>query len=461
MLTLCGAALRFAVHFSILVSISAAAWAAGSKPHVEIDPQARKVMDDFSTYYKTLNAFQVTIDTQISVERNGEPLKQSSLQRISAVRPNKLALSVQAMTGGTSSQVAWCCDGANCYAASVTKGPSVAIARHAVEQSPQNWEGIVRNRYLGTLLMSATLHPISFAILTNDPAASVLSNSISVSYSGRESLDGIECHVLRSVADASTRNAGGDFDWQLWIEVGERPLVRQSKVTSGEITSKLMKLSAISTYKDWEVNLSFPCDTFVFVRPEGTTEVDSFTELFTGKPAKTPDSPRPHPLLGQPAPPLSLDLLDGGSIDFASSKNQNVVILDFWSTSCLSCIRTLPIIDSVAQEYEAKGVRLYAVNVGQSADEARKFLQDVKWTGKATILLDRNEVTAKSYSVSSMPHTVLIGKDGSVQVVRIGKSKDLEAQLRIDLESLLAGKNLAAEELAAAKKNNGDHVPSR
>ncbi len=45
---------------------------------------------------------------------------------------------------------------------------------------------------------------------------------------------------------------------------------------------------------------------------------------------------------------------------------------------------------------------------------------------------------------------MLIGKDGRVQVVHVGLSPNLEAELKQELESLVAGKDLVAEPKTAS-----------
>ncbi len=440
----------WAAHAVLVITTTVAARASDSMPHLEIDSEAKKIMNDFGNYYKRLSGFSVTIESQISASQSG--LGQSTAKlRLSAARPNKLALSAHASYGEASNRLIVMSDGISLAAAFVDNRPAHG-GRYAVEKGPDTWQAISSHPAIGALLAATTIVPVPTAILSDDPAAIVLLKSKSVKYGGREILNGIECHVIRSVADSSTTNAGGDFDWQLWIEAGERPLVRQSKVTSGEISSKFLTMTILSTFVDWTVNPQFTDDAFVFTRPEGSTTASSCMEVLTGKPAvNNPASSVRHPLLGQPAPSLTLDLLDGGTLDLASLKNESIVMLDFWSTSCLTCIQSLPIVEGVAQEFKAKGVRLFAVNVGQTADEARTFLEKVRWSGQIPIPLDKKKEAARAYSVSSMPHLVLIGKDGVVHAVRVGKSDALASQLRSDLELLLAGKNLAAKELVSAK----------
>ena len=423
------------------------------QPGKKLDTEAKKVLDDFGAYFKSLNSLCVTIETHISSQALGQKAEQSSSLQLGALRPNKLAFTYAASNSDLSQEWTFSCDGANCSGAMIVNLPSKPVARYATDKAPEGLNDLIRNSFVATGLMSATMVPIPAAMLSDDPAASVLATATSVTYAGREVVDGVECHVIRSVAEATTQNAGRDFDWQLWIECSDRPLIRKSRVTSGGITSKFVTLNLVATYKDWQVNQPVPDSTFVFARPDGTTEEQSFRELLTGnKPAKKTDLHTPHPLVGKAAPAVKLPSLDGGTFDLADCKGQNIVILDFWSTACVPCIQSLPIVESVAREFEDQDVRLYSVNVGQTADEAGTFLKNVKWTGKAPVLLDKDMGVAKAYSVSTMPHLVIVGKNGTVHTVRVGKSNDLASELRSELESLVAGKNAATGRLRSARQ---------
>jgi thiol-disulfide isomerase/thioredoxin len=443
----------FTAIFSITLSVSGALRSAEVPADLTIDPEARRAIDDCGMYYKSLKAFQVSIESHGSVEAGGKKSIQISTLTVSAQRPNKLAFLFDTSNEESTTRLTFSCDGVSLSGASVMTEGARSTSMYATDKSPDSWEGIIRNRFANLSMGMATLAPVPSALLRNEPALMILAKQTNVKFEGREVLDGIECHVVHSISDASTRNAGSDFDWRLWIEASDRPLVRQVQVMSGAIASKFVKLNIVSTFKDWQLNPSLAESTFAFARPKEPAELRPFEELFSGKPsAKKVEPPEIHELVGRQAPPFKLDLLDGGTIDLPALKDENVVILDFWSTSCVACIQALPIVERVAQEFKSKGVRLLAVNVGQTAEEAREFLNNVKWSGKAPIPLDQSEAVAKDYGVTQMPHMVLIGKDRLVHAVRIGKSKDFDARLRSDIDSLLSGKNLAAEELAAAKK---------
>jgi thiol-disulfide isomerase/thioredoxin len=251
------------------------------------------------------------------------------------------------------------------------------------------------------------------------------------------------------------------MDWQIWIDAGEKPLVRKflpdlgkalaamAKAQKGPNQLAGVKIANVVSYNDWELDPEFGEDAFAFTAPEDAEKLGSLMEIITGGARRPAAEPEPHALLGKPAPQIDLELLDGGKLDLASYKDKNVVILDFWATWCGPCVRAMPIIDKVAEKYKDKGVLLFAVNIQEMPEEIKKFLEETEID--VSVALDSEGATAAAYLANAIPQTVIVGKDGSVQVVKIGVSPDLETALTGDLESLLEGKDVAAATLAEAK----------
>jgi len=94
-------------------------------------------------------------------------------------------------------------------------------------------------------------------------------------------VDGVECEHL------AFRTA--DTDWQIWIEIGARPVPRKYVITSKTLTGAPQYTLRI---KDWKTDAFADPDTFVFKAPAGATKVtlDSaamieFDELPPGTPS--------------------------------------------------------------------------------------------------------------------------------------------------------------------------------
>ncbi|MEX2112214.1 MAG: DUF2092 domain-containing protein [Pirellulales bacterium] len=409
---------------------------------VKIDAESQKALDAFGKYYSGLQGFKVAVNIDLNVDRDGVKQNVKFEQQLAAERPNKFS---------------YIYDGAGGGATIISDGKDLSVyikplAKYAVEAAPERLESLFTNQIVMGVLSMGNATPVTAALVSPDPARQLSSTAESIDYAGQEEVDGAKCHHLKAT--------GAQMDWQVWIDAGEKPLVRKflpdltkalaamAKQQPGRAQLAGMKIENVVTYKDWELDPKFGDDAFVFAAPQNVEKFDSLMEMFTAG-ARRPAEPEPHALLGKPAPAIDLELLDGGKLDLASYKDKNVVILDFWATWCGPCVRAMPIIDKVAEKYKDQGVLLFAVNIQEMPDEIKKFLADAEL--EVAVALDTEGATAQAYLANAIPQTVIVGKDGSVQVVKIGALPDLEASLDGDIESLLAGKDLAATTLADAK----------
>ena len=258
-------------------------------------------------------------------------------------------------------------------------------------------------------------------------------------YLGKEKVGDVECHHLRFVQD--------DFDWDIWIEDGKRPLPHKvqpdlAKQLAGDGQFEGVKFSYVVTLSDWDVAPKFTDADFTFTPPADVEKADTLFE--------TPEEPT-HPLLGEPAPAFTTTDVDGHPIDLQKQIGKNVILLDFWATWCGPCVQAMPEVDAVAQKFKDKGLVFYAVNVGEEAAPIKEFLAGAKLD--VPVAMNTDNKISELYKVEGIPQTLLIGKDGKVQVVHVGFNGELGAILTKEVEDLLAGKDLASATLAKAEES--------
>jgi thiol-disulfide isomerase/thioredoxin len=262
-------------------------------------------------------------------------------------------------------------------------------------------------------------------------------------YVGMEEVDSAQCHRCRFEQE--------EFNWEIWIDAGDKPLVRKivpdlSKqfAQAGGVLENA-KMEYVVTLTDWNVDPSFTDDDFAFTPPEGATKVDSLFEGLAGG-----GEEGPHPLLGEAAPAFQTIGLDDKPIDLAAHVGKDVILLDFWATWCGPCVQAMPEVDGVAKKFAGRGLVFYAVNVAEDAETIKEFLKTSELD--VPVAMDADGKITESYGAELIPQTVLIGKDGKVQVVHVGFLDNLADQLSQQVEDLLAGKDLAAEVLAKSQK---------
>jgi peroxiredoxin len=113
------------------------------------------------------------------------------------------------------------------------------------------------------------------------------------------------------------------------------------------------------------------------------------------------------------APDVSFTDLSGARISLKSLRGK-VVMVNFWATSCSTCIHEMPKMLETYQKYHARGLELIAV--AMSYDPPNYVLNYVE-TRKLPfkVVLDKQDELAKAFGdVKLTPTTFVIGKDGNI-----------------------------------------------
>ena len=122
-------------------------------------------------------------------------------------------------------------------------------------------------------------------------------------------------------------------------------------------------------------------------------------------------------LTGKDAPSFRGLSLDGKAYSLDGLKGK-AVLLDFWATWCGPCIRSMPTVEKLHEEYRAQGLVVLAVDVGETRETVEKFLK-TRNLPYPVIMGDEAGIPA-AYGISAFPTFVMIGTDGKVAAHQIG-----------------------------------------
>jgi len=101
-----------------------------------------------------------------------------------------------------------------------------------------------------------------------------------------------------------------------------------------------------------------------------------------------------------------------------------VTVIDFWASWCGPCLASLPHLDAFAKAHPE--VTVYAISIDDNPQDARDVFDQKGYS--VTLLADDHE-TSDRYGVTTIPHTVIIDREGNVRLVSSGGGVDLEAAI--------------------------------
>ena len=116
--------------------------------------------------------------------------------------------------------------------------------------------------------------------------------------------------------------------------------------------------------------------------------------------------------LGKPAPSFTALDLSGSEISLEAFRNQ-LVLLDFWATSCGPCIRHIPTLRDLWRDYADKGFVIIGVSADRSREKVLKFTRDNQMGWHHVVDTTQPERSIlRAYNVNAIPAYFLVDQNG-------------------------------------------------
>ena len=117
---------------------------------------------------------------------------------------------------------------------------------------------------------------------------------------------------------------------------------------------------------------------------------------------------------------------------------RNVVVVNFFATYCLPCIKEIPIFNRIAERYRHADVKLVYVNVDPDTTVAKLRRLIIKHRIRVPMMVPNQYHAVKQYQATSLPRIVLIDRQGKIVDVMIGLQEDLERRLIAKIDRVLS-----------------------
>jgi len=119
---------------------------------------------------------------------------------------------------------------------------------------------------------------------------------------------------------------------------------------------------------------------------------------------------------GKAAPPFTLSDLSGVEVSLSDFLGQ-VVILEFWRSTCSSCKLLMPTLEGLRQRYEDRGLLVVGINLDGNPVVAARYLEQSGYSDFVTLWgsYDAVKEVRSLYGVTSLPRVFLVDRQGVIR----------------------------------------------
>lgn len=131
------------------------------------------------------------------------------------------------------------------------------------------------------------------------------------------------------------------------------------------------------------------------------------------------------------APDIALRTIDGNEINLAELRGRPVLVT-FWATSCPGCVKEIPHLIELHQEFGPRGLQLVAVAMSYDPPDHVLAMRDARQIPYPIALDIKGEAARAFGDVRLTPTSFLIAPDGRIVRQKIGEMEmaDVRAQIR-------------------------------
>ena len=142
-------------------------------------------------------------------------------------------------------------------------------------------------------------------------------------------------------------------------------------------------------------------------------------------------------LYGQ-EPVFRLRDLDNQWKEYEDLQGSQLTVIDFWATWCQSCVRSLPLLNEMSDEFAESGVKFIGVSIDgpRNQSKIKPFIKSMGIT--YPILRDMNSELMSELGVSACPTLMVFDNEGEVQYFHQGFRPGDEKIIRKHIEDHLS-----------------------
>ncbi len=136
-------------------------------------------------------------------------------------------------------------------------------------------------------------------------------------------------------------------------------------------------------------------------------------------------------------PVFRLRDLDNQWKEYSDLKGEHLTVIDFWATWCQPCIRSIPLLNEISEDFTQRGVRFIGISIDgpRNQSKIKPFIQSIGVT--YPILRDLNSDLMSELGITAVPTLIMLDSEGEVVYYHEGFRPGDEETFRNHIENHL------------------------
>ena len=133
---------------------------------------------------------------------------------------------------------------------------------------------------------------------------------------------------------------------------------------------------------------------------------------------------------------FTLPDINNQQVKLSSLTGDNIVVLDFWASWCVPCTRLMPELEKIHKDFENVTVVTVSIDNPRALNRAKSMIRSQGYSFIS--LFDTNQDVMKQYQVTTVPHTFILDRDGTIVYEHTGYTRGDEKGLIEKIEILIS-----------------------
>ena len=120
---------------------------------------------------------------------------------------------------------------------------------------------------------------------------------------------------------------------------------------------------------------------------------------------------------------------------------KKVILIEFWSIYCSSCVQQMPHVAKLYDKYKDQGLQCIGIDMdAYGVARVKKFLDGLDFKIPYPNIIDAKMKIKALLGVSILPTTIIADTSGKVVLFHVGYKPGYEVELEEKIKKLLPGK---------------------